>query len=71
MRIGKDIPYQCIAIMEKTGQIEKLTHPFIRDVPEGYTNHFRDPKKFGEKYDTFYAVIWLHSGRDKTGCIVL
>lgn len=62
-------PYQCIAIMEKTGQIEKLTHPFIRDVPEGYTNHFRDPKVWREN-DTFYAVIGAQR-KDKTGCVVL
>ncbi|GAA0481873.1 sucrose-6-phosphate hydrolase [Alkalibacterium indicireducens] len=41
-------PMQAIAIMKPDGQIEKLLEPVIKDVPEGYTEHFRD-RKFGNK----------------------
>lgn len=62
-------PYQCMAIMDETGSISKLDNPVIANVPEGYTDHFRDPKiwKVG---NTFYAVIGAQR-TDETGCVVL
>ncbi|WP_028400323.1 glycoside hydrolase family 32 protein [Ectobacillus panaciterrae] len=62
-------PYQCIAIMDETGKIEKLEEPVIHEVPKGYTEHFRDPKIWKEG-DTFYAVIGAQR-EDETGCVVL
>jgi len=49
-------PMQCIAIMHPNGEVEKLSHPVIKDVPEGYTEHFRDPKVWRQG-ENFYAVI--------------
>jgi beta-fructofuranosidase len=62
-------PYQCIAVMDEHENISKLEKPFVKEVPEGYTEHFRDPKvwKEGEK---FYAIIGAQR-IDKTGCTVL
>lgn len=62
-------PYQCMAIMDKNGIINKLEQPVISNVPEGYTDHFRDPKIWKDG-DTFYAVIGAQRV-DETGCIVL
>ena len=49
------LSYQCIATMDKEGNIEKLG-PVLDSVPKGYTPHFRDPKVYfkGGKY---YFVI--------------
>ncbi|XJZ27244.1 glycoside hydrolase family 32 protein [Bacillota bacterium Lsc_1132] len=62
-------PFQCLAVMDKTGEIEKLEQPVIREVPNGYTDHFRDPKvwKDGEKFN---AVIGAQR-ENETGCVVL
>lgn len=62
-------PYQCMAMMDQNGNISKLGKPVIREVPEGYTDHFRDPKLWKEG-DMFYAVIGAQR-TNKTGCIVL
>lgn len=62
-------PFQCMAIMDKSGEITKLDQPVIDHVPEGYTGHFRDPKVWKEG-DRFYAVIGAQ--RDNlSGCCVL
>lgn len=62
-------PYQCIAVMDSQGTISKLEKAVFDQVPEGYTEHFRDPKvwKEGEK---FYAVIGAQR-TDNTGCVGL
>ncbi|KAA8745363.1 glycoside hydrolase family 32 protein [Paenibacillus sp. UASWS1643] len=62
-------PYQCIAIMNEYGEIKKLEHPVIDKVPEGYTEHYRDPKVWKEG-ERFYAVIGAQR-TDETGCSVL
>ncbi|RBW70795.1 glycoside hydrolase family 32 protein [Bacillus taeanensis] len=62
-------PYQCLAVMDKEGNTEKLPHPVISHVPEGYTDHFRDPKVW-KKGDFFYAIIGAQRD-DETGCVVL
>jgi beta-fructofuranosidase len=55
--------------MNKQGEIKKSASPVIADVPEGYTDHFRDPKVW-KMSDTFYAVIGAQR-KNKTGCAVL
>lgn len=62
-------PYQCMAVMDKTGRIDKFDHPVIGSVPFGYTDHFRDPKIWKED-GVFYAVIGAQRS-DETGCAVL
>ena len=49
-------PYQCIAIMDQNGKIEKHPEPVIKSVPEGITDNFRDPKVF-KLNDKFYCLI--------------
>jgi len=62
-------PMQALAIMKPDGSIEKLPEPVIKKVPEGYTEHFRDPKVWREN-ENFYAVIGAQR-QNKTGCVVL
>jgi len=62
-------PYQCIAVMDRNGNISKIEKPVIENVPHGYTEHFRDPKVWKEG-ERFYAVIGAQR-TDETGCVVL
>ncbi|MBY0023160.1 beta-fructofuranosidase [Paenibacillus jamilae] len=62
-------PYQCMAVMDESGHITKWKHPVIDHVPEGYTDHFRDPKLWKDG-DSFYCVIGAQR-TDSTGCVVL
>ncbi|MGM9972993.1 MAG: glycoside hydrolase family 32 protein [Clostridiaceae bacterium] len=62
-------PKQCLAVMDPEGNITKLDKPVIPEVPEGYTEHFRDPKVWEEK-DRFYTVIGAQR-KDETGTAVL
>lgn len=62
-------PYQCVAIMDDDYQITKLDKPVISSIPEGYTDHFRDPKVWKQD-DQYYAVIGAQRV-NQTGCIVL
>lgn len=62
-------PYQCLAVMNKSGEVVKLEQPVIHDVPNGYTDHFRDPKVWKDG-DLFYAVIGAQR-KNETGCAVL
>jgi beta-fructofuranosidase len=62
-------PYQCLAVMNENGLISKLRRPVIPDVPQGYTDHFRDPKVW-KKGDTFFTVIGAQR-TGGTGCAVL
>ncbi|QDI91425.1 sucrose-6-phosphate hydrolase [Salicibibacter halophilus] len=61
--------YQCIAIMDKHGDIKKHTAPIIQGPPEGYTQHFRDPKVW-QQGDSFYLVIGAQR-ENQTGCVLL
>jgi beta-fructofuranosidase len=47
----------------------KLDTPIIKSQPEGYTEHFRDPKVWQEK-DSFYMVVGAQR-EDFTGCVLL
>lgn len=62
-------PLQCVAIMDKSGVISKLNKPVISNVPNGYTDHFRDPKVW-KKGELFYAVVGAQRSNE-TGCVVL
>ncbi|MDY8048099.1 sucrose-6-phosphate hydrolase [Paenibacillus polymyxa] len=62
-------PYQCMAVMDENGHITKWEHPVISNVPEGYTDHFRDPKLWKDG-DSFYCVIGAQR-TNLTGCAVL
>lgn len=62
-------PYQCMAVMDENGRITKWEHPVISNVPEGYTDHFRDPKLWKDG-DSFYCVIGAQR-TNLTGCAVL
>lgn len=61
-------PYQCLAVMDQDGQMTKLAEPVIADVPEGYTEHFRDPKVW-KAGDEFYTVIGAQR-ENETGTVV-
>jgi len=61
-------PYQCLAIMDEKNNIIKHVRPVIDSVPEGYTDHFRDPKVF-EKDGTYYCFIGAQTS-DLKGRIV-
>lgn len=62
-------PYQCMAVMDENNQITKSELPVIPEVPDGYTDHFRDPKLWKQgKY--YYAVIGAQR-TNLTGCAVL
>lgn len=62
-------PKQNIAVMDKQGSIQKWRKPVIDKVPDGYTDHFRDPKVWKEN-GQFYAIIGAQR-TDQTGCVVL
>ncbi|WP_434751350.1 glycoside hydrolase family 32 protein [Paenibacillus amylolyticus] len=62
-------PYQCLAIMDEENVVTKFIHPVISDVPDGYTEHFRDPKVW-QHDDVCYCVIGAQR-TDETGCTVL
>ncbi|MBE6129046.1 MAG: sucrose-6-phosphate hydrolase [Erysipelotrichaceae bacterium] len=42
---GQRHPYQVLAWIDEKGELQKLDHPLLTQ-PEGYTEHFRDPKLF-------------------------
>jgi len=62
-------PYQCMAVMDRSGGIEKFKKPVIDQVPTGYTDHFRDPKLW-QQDNAFYAVVGAQR-INLTGCAVL
>lgn len=47
--------YQCLAIESEDGSFDKIG-PVIDKIPEGYTEHFRDPKVWKEN-GIYYMVI--------------
>lgn len=60
------IPYQIIALMDNEGHLSKVTPPAIIDSPQGYTDHFRDPKIWKGNDGHYYAVIGAQRD-NKTG----
>jgi beta-fructofuranosidase len=62
-------PMQALAKMNTQGIITKLENPVIDSVPQGYTEHFRDPKVW-EENGTYYAVIGAQR-ENMTGAVVL
>ncbi|GAK40380.1 sucrose-6-phosphate hydrolase [Paenibacillus urinalis] len=62
-------PYQCMAVMDAEGNITKLNKPLIDHVPEGYTEHFRDPKVWRDE-DGYRCIIGAQR-MDLTGTAVL
>ncbi|MCM3129394.1 MULTISPECIES: sucrose-6-phosphate hydrolase [unclassified Paenibacillus] len=62
-------PYQCMAVMDADGYITKLDKPLIDHVPEGYTEHFRDPKVW--KVEDGYRCIIGAQRKDLAGTAVL
>lgn len=61
-------PYQCLAIMDKDGQIKKMDKPIIDRQPDGYTDNFRDPKVFKNK-DKYYCLIGAET-KEHQGTVV-
>ena len=61
--------YQCLAIMNKDGEIIKSEKPVIDSIPSGYTDHFRDPKiiEYNNKY---YCLIGAQRKEDLLGTVV-
>lgn len=62
-------PYQCLAVMDKQGNIVKHGLPVIDHVPEGFTEHFRDPKVW--KDDDMYRCVIGAQRQDLTGAAVV
>lgn len=62
-------PYQCLAIMNEEGFINKQNTPLVDHVPEGYTDHFRDPKVW--KDDDMYRFVIGAQREDLTGAAVV
>lgn len=62
-------PSQALAKMNKVGEIEKLSEPIIKNIPKGFTEHFRDPKVW-EKDGKYYVVIGAQR-ENETGTVVL
>ena len=50
------IPYQIIASLDKEGRLSKVLPPAITGYPEGFTDHFRDPKIWKNE-EGYFAVI--------------
>ena len=62
-------PYQCLAIMNKNGEITKNQEAIIKELPEGYTDNFRDPKVFKDN-DKYYCLIGAERKEGNLGTIV-
>ncbi|MBY0146848.1 sucrose-6-phosphate hydrolase [Neobacillus niacini] len=60
---------QCLAIMDIKGEIVKLPEPIIKSQPQGYTEHFRDPKVW--KADNKFYMIVGAQRQNSTGCALL
>lgn len=61
--------YQCLAYLGEDKIIKYTDNPIIGDIPENYTNEFRDPKLF-IKDGNFYFVIGAQR-KDKTSAILI
>ncbi|WP_393965532.1 glycoside hydrolase family 32 protein [Exiguobacterium sp. S22-S28] len=60
---------QIVGHLRSDGRIEKHLPPAIPTVPNGYTEHFRDPKVF-QSEGTWYCIIGAQR-TDLTGCAVI
>ncbi|KJD46015.1 glycoside hydrolase family 32 protein [Paenibacillus terrae] len=60
---------QCMVIMDEKKFFSKLDHPVINQIPDGFTEHFRDPKLWKQD-NKFYAVIGAQKVNQE-GCAVL
>lgn len=61
--------YQCLATMNENGEIIKNRKPVIDKIPEGYTDHFRDPKVF-KINDMYYCIIGAQRKEGLIGTVV-
>lgn len=61
-------PYQCLAIMDNEGNIRKIDRPLINK-PEGYTDHFRDPKVLKSDNGKYYCLIGAQD-KNEEGTVV-
>lgn len=68
-KTNERVPYQIIASIDQTGSVTKKLPPVIKGFPEGYTDHFRDPKIWQQGSD-FYAVIGAQR-KNLTGAVLL
>lgn len=57
-------PYQCLAVMNKSGEIKKYQEAVIKTVPTGITDNFRDPKVFKIE-DKFYCIVGAEKMTDE------
>jgi beta-fructofuranosidase len=62
-------PYQCLAVMDQSGKIDKIDLPVIHGVPKGYTEHFRDPKVW-KQGNEFYLIIGAQR-KNESGAAIL
>lgn len=60
---------QCLAILDKAGNITKQKMPLIPKPPVGYTNNFRDPKVL--QYEQAYYMLVGAQREDQVGCILV
>nr|WP_263312730.1 sucrose-6-phosphate hydrolase [Mammaliicoccus sp. Marseille-Q6498] len=60
---------QLIAVENEDSTFEKFESPVISGSPEGYTEHFRDPKVWKEN-DKYYAIFGIQR-EDETGTVVI
>lgn len=63
-------PYQVIARMDAQGRLTRQLPPAIKGQPEGYTDHFRDPKIW-RCGDDFYAVIGAQCDSLEGACVLM
>lgn len=68
--LSQRIPYQIIATLDTEGKITKRDFPEITGVPDGYTDHFRDPKIWQTDTGDFYALIGIQR-QNKTGAALM
>lgn len=57
-------PYQCLAVMNETGEIKKYPEAVIKNVPKEITDNFRDPKVFKIE-DKFYCIVGAEKMTDE------
>lgn len=60
---------QMIAVEQEDGTFKKFDQPAIADKPEGYTEHFRDPKVWKEN-GKYYAIFGIQR-ENETGAAVI
>lgn len=67
---GERIPQQALAVMDKTGKIEKSrNNPIIKGAPENISVNIRDPFVF-EEDDSLYMLLGAED-KDHKGCVLL